>query len=84
MGQRPSANAANGPPCSQYLELQAYEVLEQKLQEFEKAQFKEDLEATKKEIKELKKPIMCLLASLNSSRSEVPRCTRICSLRPRR
>ena len=69
MGQ--STSPSKSAPCQQYLELQAFEVLEGKIQHFEAAQFKDDVENTKKEIKELKKPMLCLVASLNSSKAEV-------------
>ena len=71
MGQ--ATSPSKSAPCQQYLELQAFKVLEEKTQAFEKAQFKDDVENTNKEIKELKKPMLCLVASLNSSKAEVSR-----------
>ena len=71
MGQ--STSPKKSAPCPQYLELQAFEVLESKAEEFEKAQFKEDLETTKKEIKEIKKPMLCLVTALNAAKAEVAR-----------
>ena len=50
MGQ--STSPTKSAPCQQYLELQAFEVLEKKVLQFEEAQFKEDIESIKKEIKE--------------------------------
>ncbi len=73
MGSPTKVQVGDAPPCRQYADLITIEALTEISKGLDTAQTKEDMEAVKKDLTAKRKPLLALLASVNSAISDLSR-----------